>query len=99
MWPTGGLGPDTRREKGSLKRSRVLGEGPGSCQEKRIRRPPPLQTESKGWARTGAPEPRPHPDHPPDYIPEVERLVAQLPESARVGFLGRNIIEAYRLEG
>jgi len=41
----------------------------------------------------------PHPDHPPDYIPEVERLVAQLPESARVGFLGRNVIEAYRLEG
>lgn len=41
----------------------------------------------------------PHPDHPPDYIPEVERLVAQLPESARAGFLGRNVIEAYRLEG
>ena len=40
----------------------------------------------------------PHPDHPPDYIPEVERLVEQLPESARAGFLGRNVLEAYRLE-
>ncbi len=39
----------------------------------------------------------PHPDHPPDYIPEVERLVEQLPESARAGFLGRNVLEAYRL--
>ena len=39
----------------------------------------------------------PHPDHPPDYVPEVERLVADLPESARAGFLGRNVLEAYRI--
>ena len=39
----------------------------------------------------------PHPDHPPDYVPEVERLVAELPESARDGFLGRNVIEGYGL--
>ncbi len=39
----------------------------------------------------------PHPDHPPDYVPEVERLVAQLPESARAGFLGQNVLEAYGL--
>lgn len=40
----------------------------------------------------------PHPDHPPDYVPEVERLVGELPESAREGFLGRNVVEAYRLD-
>ena len=39
----------------------------------------------------------PHPDHAPDYLPEVERLVEELPESARAGFLGRNVLEAYRL--
>ncbi len=39
----------------------------------------------------------PHPDHPPEYIPEVERLVASLPESARAAFLGRNVLEAYGL--
>ena len=39
----------------------------------------------------------PHPDHPPDYIPEVERIVADLPESARAGFLGRNVLDAYGL--
>ena len=39
----------------------------------------------------------PHPDHPPDYLPEVERIVEELPESARAGFLGRNVLEAYRL--
>lgn len=40
----------------------------------------------------------PHPDHPPDYIPEVERIVGDLPESARAGFLGRNVLEAYGLD-
>jgi predicted TIM-barrel fold metal-dependent hydrolase len=40
----------------------------------------------------------PHPDHPPDYVTEVERLVGDLPESAREGFLGRNVVEAYRLD-
>lgn len=39
----------------------------------------------------------PHPDHPPEYIPEVERLVDSLPESARQGFLGKNVLEAYNL--
>jgi predicted TIM-barrel fold metal-dependent hydrolase len=37
----------------------------------------------------------PHPDHPPEYVPEVERIVAELPESARAGFLGRNVLRAY----
>ncbi len=40
----------------------------------------------------------PHPDHPPEYVPEVERIVDALPESARQGFLGRNASDAYRLE-
>lgn len=40
----------------------------------------------------------PHPDHPPEYVPEVERIIEALPESARAGFLGRNVIEAYQLD-
>jgi predicted TIM-barrel fold metal-dependent hydrolase len=40
----------------------------------------------------------PHPDHPPEYVPEVARIVAELPESARAGFLGRNVLRAYGLE-
>jgi predicted TIM-barrel fold metal-dependent hydrolase len=40
----------------------------------------------------------PHPDHPPDYIPELTRLVKDLPESARAGFLGQNVLEAYGIE-
>ena len=40
----------------------------------------------------------PHPDHPPEYVPEVERIVDALPESARARFLGGNAIDAYRLE-
>jgi predicted TIM-barrel fold metal-dependent hydrolase len=39
----------------------------------------------------------PHPDHPPEYIPGVARIVRELPESARAGFLGRNALDAYRL--
>jgi predicted TIM-barrel fold metal-dependent hydrolase len=39
----------------------------------------------------------PHPDHPPEYIPEVTRIARELPESARAGFLGANAREAYRL--
>ena len=39
----------------------------------------------------------PHPDHPPDYVPELERLVADLPEAARAGFLGANALAAYGL--
>jgi predicted TIM-barrel fold metal-dependent hydrolase len=41
----------------------------------------------------------PHPDHPPEYVPEVERLALQLPESARAGFLGANVLEAFGIEG
>ena len=40
----------------------------------------------------------PHPDHPTEYIPEVERLVRDLPESARAGFLGENVLRAFRIE-
>jgi predicted TIM-barrel fold metal-dependent hydrolase len=40
----------------------------------------------------------PHPDHPPEYVPAVERLAGQLPEPARSGFLGRNVLAAYRLD-
>ena len=40
----------------------------------------------------------PHPDHPPDYIPELARLVDQLPESARPGFLGANVLRAFGIE-
>ncbi len=40
----------------------------------------------------------PHPDHPPEYVPEVERIVRQLPESARAGFLGGNVLRAYGIE-
>jgi len=40
----------------------------------------------------------PHPDHPPEYVPEVERIVRQLPESARAGFLGQNVLRAYGIE-
>jgi predicted TIM-barrel fold metal-dependent hydrolase len=39
----------------------------------------------------------PHPDHPPDYIPELTRLVQQLPEAARPGFLGANVLRAFGL--
>ncbi|HIF96779.1 MAG TPA: amidohydrolase [Myxococcales bacterium] len=37
----------------------------------------------------------PHPDHPPDYIPELERLTRALPEFAREGFLGANVLRAF----
>ncbi|MCZ6783527.1 MAG: amidohydrolase family protein [Proteobacteria bacterium] len=39
----------------------------------------------------------PHPDHPPDYIEHLNRLVAALPESARSRLLGRNVLDAYGL--
>jgi predicted TIM-barrel fold metal-dependent hydrolase len=41
----------------------------------------------------------PHPDHPPDYVPEVARLAGDLPESARPGFLGANVLEAFGIAG
>jgi predicted TIM-barrel fold metal-dependent hydrolase len=40
----------------------------------------------------------PHPDHPPEYVPEVTRLAKQLPESARAGFLGENVLRAFGIE-
>ncbi|MEE3327670.1 MAG: amidohydrolase family protein [Myxococcota bacterium] len=40
----------------------------------------------------------PHPDHAPDYIPEVARIVEDLPESARAGFLGSNVLAAFGLK-
>ncbi len=40
----------------------------------------------------------PHPDHPPDYIRNLTRLVETLPESARAGLLGANVLRAYRLD-
>jgi predicted TIM-barrel fold metal-dependent hydrolase len=40
----------------------------------------------------------PHPDHPPDYVPEVTRLARSLPESARPGFLGENVLRAFGIE-
>ncbi len=39
----------------------------------------------------------PHPDHSPAYIQNLNRLVAQLPERARDGLLGRNVLRAYGL--
>jgi ectoine hydroxylase-related dioxygenase (phytanoyl-CoA dioxygenase family) len=32
------------------------------------------------------------------YVPEIERIVAQLPEAARAGFLRRNVLRAFRIE-
>ena len=40
----------------------------------------------------------PHPDHPPAYVPEVERVARELEEPARSGFLGRNVLRAYGIE-
>jgi predicted TIM-barrel fold metal-dependent hydrolase len=40
----------------------------------------------------------PHPDHPPEYVPNVARVVEALPEAARAGFLGKNVLRAYRIE-
>jgi predicted TIM-barrel fold metal-dependent hydrolase len=39
----------------------------------------------------------PHPDHPPEYVPNLERLVDALSPAARPGVLGRNVIDCYRL--
>ena len=40
----------------------------------------------------------PHPDHPPDYIVHLNKLAAQLPDSARADLLGRNVLRAYGIE-
>jgi predicted TIM-barrel fold metal-dependent hydrolase len=39
----------------------------------------------------------PHSDHPPEYIPNLQRLVGLLPESARPKILGANVRECYRM--
>jgi len=40
----------------------------------------------------------PHPDHPPDYVPELTRLARDLPEAEREGFLGGNVLRAFGIE-
>ncbi len=40
----------------------------------------------------------PHPDHPPDYLLHLAQVVEALPESARAGFLGRNVLRAYGID-
>ncbi|HIG44436.1 MAG: amidohydrolase family protein [bacterium] len=40
----------------------------------------------------------PHPDHPPNYIPELTRLVGQLPESARAPLLGENVSRLFSID-
>lgn len=37
----------------------------------------------------------PHPDHAPEYVGHMTRMAAQLPEAARAGLLGRNVLRAY----
>ena len=37
--------------------------------------------------------------HPPDYLPNLEKIVEALPESARPGLLGRNVLRACGLDG
>jgi len=39
----------------------------------------------------------PHPDHAPKYVGHMTRMAAQLPEPARSGLLGRNVLRAYGL--
>ncbi len=40
----------------------------------------------------------PHPDHAPDYLPNLEELVALLPEAARPKILGESVRRCYRLD-
>jgi predicted TIM-barrel fold metal-dependent hydrolase len=40
----------------------------------------------------------PHPDHPPEYIPNLEERLAGMSESMRTKLLGDNVREAYRLK-
>jgi len=39
----------------------------------------------------------PHPDHTGDYIAELERLVGDLPETARTGLLGANVRRLFQV--
>ena len=40
----------------------------------------------------------PHPDHPPDYLRNLEELVDLLPASARPKVLGSNVLDCYGIE-
>ena len=40
----------------------------------------------------------PHPDHPPDYITHLMRLVEPMPELTRQKLLGQNVLRAYGFE-
>ncbi len=39
----------------------------------------------------------PHPDHPPDYLEHLVKVVEALPEPARAPLLGENVVRAYGL--
>ncbi len=39
----------------------------------------------------------PHTDHPPNYVPNLIELISLLPESARAGILGKNMLQCYGL--
>lgn len=39
----------------------------------------------------------PHPDHAPRYVSHLGEILAALPEDARAGLLGRNVLRAYRI--
>lgn len=39
----------------------------------------------------------PHPDHAPEYVGRLTKIVRALPENARAGLLGQNALRAYRL--
>jgi predicted TIM-barrel fold metal-dependent hydrolase len=39
----------------------------------------------------------PHPDHPGNYLEELQELIAPMTESARRGILGENVARAYKL--
>jgi predicted TIM-barrel fold metal-dependent hydrolase len=41
----------------------------------------------------------PHPDHPPDYLEHLARLVEPMAPAIRDGILRHNVLRAYRLEG
>ncbi len=40
----------------------------------------------------------PHPDHPANYLEELQEMVAPMGETARRGILGENVARAYRLD-
>ena len=40
----------------------------------------------------------PHPDHPANYLEELQEMVAPMSETARRGILGENVAKAYKLD-